>query len=134
MKAFFYTLLLISCALSTRPLSLYTLKTSNQLSDLQGCADAIKQDVLYIKAAIQNKDWSQVGNLLMNVSKTYIQCKDAQSELGQCYVISKAIISDLSDLFGLVKKKDYNPIHYYNAVKVVYNEAVDFGDSCFVNL
>merc|ERR1712060_623181 len=87
-----------------------------------------------LESSINNKDWSQVANLLKSVSKSYADCKDAKNQMTTCVTDGQHVVSDIADLVNAVKSRDMNPFHYVNFVKAAYNDVTTFTHDCYVSL
>merc|ERR1712087_110817 len=131
MKGFFALALIVS---TISALPLLHLNTDLGLGDIPSCVTDLKSDFQYLEGAINNKDWSQVANLLKNISKSYADCKDAKNQVETCLNDGKHVISDVTDIIHAVQKKDLNPFHYVNFVKAIFNDVKTFTSECYVSL
>merc|ERR1712193_171707 len=121
-----YTIVLIICFSS-----ILSSKRMFQVGDIPNCMDDLQKDFTDMETAIQNKDWNSVGEFLKNVTKTYLDCKDAYNQAGLCMNDLKGVISNIFDLFSAVKDRDMNPVHYWNYVRGIYDGMKTFNNDCF---
>ena len=127
MKSFFAIVLLLAVASTVEANRSFMMVRG----DIPDCVNDLKMEFLSLENAITQKSWTQVGNMLKNVTKTYLDCKAAYNEVGMCVNDVKIIISTIFDMYNSVKTHDYNPIHYITYVKAIYNESKDINTTCF---
>merc|ERR1711976_644121 len=97
MKAILFVLAIVATA-SAFPL----LSLKANLKDIPSCVTDLKNDFDDLESAIDNKDWSQVANLIKNISKSYVDCKDAKNQIDTCITYGKAVVSDIADIVNAV--------------------------------
>jgi hypothetical protein len=94
------------------------------------CEADIEADFILLRNAILKKSWSEIPQLIQNITKTVADCKNASTDIQACIADGKLVAANVTDIITAVKAKDLNPLDYINLVKSLLTNVKKFAADC----
>lgn len=104
------------------------------LGDIPSCVTDLKADFTSLETAIESRSWLKLEPVIVNLFKSFMDCKEAYNEIKSCSEDVIPAVVDLITLYKTVKAKDMNPLHYIHSITDAFSKIKAATHDCYFKL